>query len=180
MSTNIILILGLRRRVRQRRNRLGKRKANDWREQSVILYVFLSSMTFILLTSPAGIFTAWSIVTNQKMTTSNLVIVLDLIEIIHHCSHFPILLSTSSIIRRKTFQMLCRSRLPREHSMVLRQLNIQRIRSEASTRWKRYARQVIVVSQLRCCNLIFRWNNNCWFRFSFFVSFLIIPYKTSI
>ncbi len=123
MSTNIILIFGLRRRANQRRHRLGKRRTNDWREQSVILYVFLSSLIFLLLTTPVGILNSLSIVYNQKMETSNVGLVLDLIEIIHHCSHFPILLLTSSMIRQKTFQLLSHSGLPRQNSFTLRQLN---------------------------------------------------------
>jgi hypothetical protein len=133
MSTNIILILGLRRRANQRRNRLGKRKKDDWREQSVILYVFLSSITFILLTTPVGILNAWSIVYNRRMATSNLVLVLDLLEIMHHCSHFPILLTTSSIIRRKTFQIIFHPRTARQSSVTSRRSSRQRMRSKSSS-----------------------------------------------
>jgi hypothetical protein len=132
MSTNIILIFGLRRRANQRRNRLGKRKADDWREQSVILYVFLSSLTFILLTTPVGILNAWSTVYNQEMATGNLVLVLDLMEIIHHCSHFPILLMTSSIIRRKTFQIIFHPRELRPNSFTSRRSSKQ-VRSKSSS-----------------------------------------------
>jgi hypothetical protein len=129
----MILIFGLRRHANQRRNRLGKRKKDDWREQSVILYVLLASITFILLTSPVGILTAWSIVYNQKMTTNNAGLVLDLIEIIHHCSHFPILLTTSSMIREKTFRMLCHSRTTRQSSLTSRRSSKQRIQSKLSS-----------------------------------------------
>jgi hypothetical protein len=133
MSTNIILIFGLRRRANQRRNRLGKRKADDWREQSVILYVFLSSLTFILLTTPVGILNAWSTVYNQEMATGNLVLVLDLMEIIHHCSHFPILLMTSSVIRTKTFQILFHSRQLEQTSIHSRASSQKRIRSKSAS-----------------------------------------------
>ena len=40
------------------------------------------------------------------MATNNLALILELMEILHHCSHFPILLMTSSVIRTKTFQIL--------------------------------------------------------------------------
>ena len=131
MSTNIVLIFGLRRRANRRRNRLGKRRSDDWREQSVILYVFLSSLTFILLTTPVGLINAWSIVYNQQMATSNLVLLLDLLEIIHHCSHFPILLMTSSVIRRKTFQILLHSRQLESTSFHSRASSQKRIRSKS-------------------------------------------------
>ncbi|CAF1514029.1 unnamed protein product [Adineta steineri] len=129
ISTNIILIFGLQRRAYQRRHRLGTRKTNDWREQSVILYVFISSITFILLTAPTGILNAWSAVYNQKMATNNLALILELMEILHHCSHFPILLMTSSVIRKKTFKILFHSRQSEQisfNSRLSSQLHIQK------------------------------------------------------
>jgi len=104
LTINFLLIIGLKRRLYQRRNRLGRRKTNDWKEQNVIFYVLLSSIAFVLLTSPTGILSAWSSVFKQKLITNNLAIILELMEIVHHCSHFPILLMTSSVIRNKTAQ----------------------------------------------------------------------------
>ncbi len=132
ISTNIILIVGLRRRTYQRRYRLGAHKNNDWREQSVILYVFLSSITFVFLTAPTGILNAWSAVHNKKMATNNLGLVLELMEILHHCSHFPILLMTSSVIRTKTFQILFHRRHSQQIPGNSRQSSQQRIRSMSS------------------------------------------------
>ncbi|CAF1215121.1 unnamed protein product [Adineta ricciae] len=120
ISTNIVLILGLRRRAYQRRIRLGTRKHKDWREQSVILYVFLSSITFVFLTTPTGVLNALSAVHNQKMATNNIALVLELMEILHHCSHFPILLMTSSVIRSKTFQILFHPRQTQRSSVSSR------------------------------------------------------------
>jgi len=120
MSTNIVLIFGLRRRAYQRRHHLGTRKNDDWRERSVILYMLLSSITFIFLTAPVGILGAWAAVHDQRIPTNNLALVLDLMEIVHHCSHFPILLMTSSIIRTKTFQIIFQPRAPRQNSFNLR------------------------------------------------------------
>jgi hypothetical protein len=133
ISTNIILIFGLRRRAYQRRHRLGAQKSNDWREQSVILYVFLSSITFIILTAPTGILNAWSAVHNQKMATNNVALILELMEILHHCSHFPILLMTSSVIRTKTLQILFHPRQSKRNSISLRLSGQQRIRSQSSS-----------------------------------------------
>jgi hypothetical protein len=133
ISTNIILIFGLRRRTYQRRHRLGTRTNNDWREQSVILYVLLSSITFLILTAPTGILNAWSAVHNQKMATNNLGLLLELMEILHHCSHFPILLMTSSVIRTKTFQIIFHPLRKRPNSMSSRQSSRHRIRSKSSS-----------------------------------------------
>ncbi|CAF5130577.1 unnamed protein product [Rotaria magnacalcarata] len=116
ISTNIILIFGLRRRSYQRQHCLGRSKTYDWRERSVMLYMLLSSLTFVLLTSPIGILGVWTTLHGQHIPTNNLSLVLDLLEIIHHCSHFPILLMTSSIIRTKTFQILFQFRLSRRNS----------------------------------------------------------------
>lgn len=118
--TNVVLICGLKRRAHQRRHRLGTSKSDDWRERSVILYMLLSSISFILLTSPVGILGAWAMVRGQRIPTNNLAIILDLMEIIHHCSHFPLLLMTSSIIRTKTFQILFQPRLKRQNSATSR------------------------------------------------------------
>jgi membrane protein insertase Oxa1/YidC/SpoIIIJ len=96
--TNILLIFGLRRRAYQRQHRLGTKKHHDWREQSVMLYVFLSCISFVLLTAPVGILNGWSVVYDHKTATSNVGLILDLMEILHHCTHFPILLMTSSVI----------------------------------------------------------------------------------
>ena len=132
ISTNIILIFGLRRRAYERRHRLGTRKHDDWRERSVILYVLFSSMTFIFLTAPTGIVNAWSAIYNDKMATNNTALILELLEIVHHCSHFPILLMTSSVIRAKTFQVIFRPNVPRHNSLTSRQLS-KRIRSKSSS-----------------------------------------------
>ena len=132
MSTNVILIFGLRRRAYERRHRLGTRKQDDWRERSVILYVLLSSVTFLFLTAPTGIINAWSAMYNHKMATNNTALMLELLEILHHCSHFPILLMTSSVIRAKTFQILFHPRVPRHNSLTSRQLS-KRICSKSSS-----------------------------------------------
>ncbi|CAF1267711.1 unnamed protein product [Rotaria sp. Silwood1] len=116
ISINISLIIGLRRRAYQRQHRLGRSKTYDWRERSVILYMFLSSLTFIFLTSPIGILGVWATLHGQHIPTNNLALILDLLEMIHHCSHFPILLMTSSIIRIKTFQIFFQPRLSRQNS----------------------------------------------------------------
>jgi hypothetical protein len=135
ISTNIILICGLRRRAYQRRHRLGSARKNyDWREQSVILYMLLSSITFVFLTAPVGILGAWAAVHGQKVPTNNLALVLDLMEILHHCLHFPILLMTSSIIRTKTFQILFQPRIPRQNSLTSRPPSTQqRFTSQTSS-----------------------------------------------
>lgn len=133
ISTNIILILGLRRRAYQRRHRLGTRKHVDWREQSVILYVLLSSVTFLFLTAPTGILNGWSAIHNRKMATNNLAIVLELLEILHHCSHFPILLMTSSVIRTKTYQIIVHPRDSRRNSFNSRLSSKVRVRSKSSS-----------------------------------------------
>lgn len=117
MSTNLVLIIGLRRRAWQRRHRLGTRKKDDWRERSVILYMLFSSITFLILTAPIGVLGAWSAIQNQQLPTNNLALLLDLMEIIHHCTHFPILLMTSSIIRRKTYQIIFQPHVPRQNSI---------------------------------------------------------------
>jgi hypothetical protein len=132
ISTNITLMLGLRRRSYQRRHRLGKCKNDDWKERSVILYMLLSSITFVLLTAPIGILGAWSVIQGERIPTNNLALVLDLMEIVHHCSHFPILLMTSSIIRRKTFQILFQPRLKRQNSFNSRPSTKQRVVSQSS------------------------------------------------
>jgi hypothetical protein len=133
ISTNITLIFGLRRRACQRRYRLGARKKNDWREQSVILYVFLSSITFVILTAPTGILNGWSAVHNERMATNNLAIILELMEILHHCSHFPILLMTSSVIRTKTFQILFHPLRSRQGSFNSRPSSQQQMRSRSAS-----------------------------------------------
>jgi hypothetical protein len=133
ISTNVTLIFGLRRRASQRRCRLGTRKNHDWREQSVILYVFLSSITFVILTAPTGILNGWSAVHNQRMATNNLALILELMEILHHCSHFPILLMTSSVIRTKTFQILFHSRQSEQSSSRSRSSSQQRIRTKSAS-----------------------------------------------
>jgi hypothetical protein len=102
--TNIILIIGLKRRSYQRRYQLGTNKHDDWKERSVILYMLLSSIVFVVLTSPVGILGIWGMINGEKIPTNNLSIIFDLMEIVHHCSHFPILLMTSSMIRKKLFQ----------------------------------------------------------------------------
>ncbi|CAF1425571.1 unnamed protein product [Rotaria sordida] len=99
--TNIILVIGLKRRNYQRRHHLGTNKINDWRERSILIYMLLSSITFIILTLPVGILFVWGIIFGKQIPTNNFVLICDLMEIIHHCSHFPILLMTSSKIRRK-------------------------------------------------------------------------------
>lgn len=103
--TNITLIFGLRRRSYLRRNHLGAYNADDWRERSVLVYMILSSIVFLILTSPIGFLGVWSIIRDQEIPTNNLAIIFDLMEIIHHCSHFPILLMTSSLLRKKVFQI---------------------------------------------------------------------------
>lgn len=117
ISTNIVLIFGLQRRSYQRRLRLGKTKNYDWRERSVVLYVLLSSLTFILLTSPIGILGVWTTMKGQHIPTNNLALVLDLLEIVHHCSHFPVLLMTSSMIRAKAFRMFLNPRSSTPNSL---------------------------------------------------------------
>ena len=132
IATNIVLVVGLRRRAYQRRHRLGTSKSDDWRERSVILYMLLSSVTFILLTSPVGILGAWAVMRGHRIPTNDLALVLDLMEIVHHCSHFPILLMTSSIIRTKTFQILFQPRLHRQYSSKARKSLRQRLYSQSS------------------------------------------------
>ena len=102
--TNIILIIGLKHRNAHRRNQFGTKKIEDAKEQSVILYMLLSSIIFVLLTSPIGILGIWGIISRKEIPTNNLSLIFDLMEIIHHGSHFPVLLLTSSMIRRKMFQ----------------------------------------------------------------------------
>ncbi len=104
ISTNIVLIIGLRRRSYQRRNHLGAKNADDWRERSVLIYMILSSVVFVILTSPIGILGVWERIHEEQMPTNNLSVIFDLMEIVHHCSHFPILLMTSSLLRKKTLQ----------------------------------------------------------------------------
>ncbi|CAM4871102.1 unnamed protein product [Rotaria socialis] len=104
ICTNIILVIGLRRRSYQRRRFLGTNKTSDWRERSILLYMLLSSIAFVILTLPVGILVAWGIAVDEQIPTNNLVIIFDFMEIVHHCSHFPILLMTSSRIRRKVLQ----------------------------------------------------------------------------
>jgi len=133
MSTNIILIIGLRRRTYQRRYRLGRRKNNDWRERSVVLYMFISSLTFIFLTAPVGVLGVWSAIHKQGIPTTNLQLILDLMEIVHHCTHFPILLMTSSIIRTKTYQIIFQPNLPRQNSFNSRQSTRQNVCSQSSS-----------------------------------------------
>ncbi|CAF4288342.1 unnamed protein product, partial [Adineta steineri] len=133
ISTNIILIFGLQRRSQQRRHRLGTYKNDDWKERSVILYMLLSSIAFILLTSPIGILGAWSAIHSQRIPTNNLALILDLLEIIHHCSHFPILLMTSSVIRKKTFEIIFHPRTKRQNSVLSRNSIRQRITSQSSS-----------------------------------------------
>jgi len=103
--TNIILIIGLKRRNYQRRYQLGTNKHDDWKERSMILYMLLSCIGFLILTSPVGILAIYGIINGEKIPTNNLSIIFDLMEIIHHCSHFPILLMTSSLIRNKLFRI---------------------------------------------------------------------------
>ncbi|UJR32008.1 hypothetical protein I4U23_019478 [Adineta vaga] len=133
ISTNVTLMVGLHRRAHQRRYRLGTYKNDDWKERSVILYMLLSSIAFVLLTSPIGILGAWTMIQGKRLPTNNLAIILDLMEIIHHCSHFPILLMTSSIIRRKTVQILFHPRMKRENSMTPRSSLSRRARTSRST-----------------------------------------------
>jgi hypothetical protein len=95
------------------------------------LYVFLSSIAFILLTAPIGILNAWSTVRNQRMVTNNLALILELMEILHHCSHFPILLMTSSVIRSKTLEILFHPRELRRTSLDSRLSSQQRMRSKS-------------------------------------------------
>jgi hypothetical protein len=102
--TNLILILGLKRRNYLRRHRLGKHTKDDWKERSVILYMLFSSLVFVILTTPIGILGIWGLIYGKKIPNNNLSLVFDLMEILHHCSHFPILLMTSSMIRKKLFQ----------------------------------------------------------------------------
>jgi hypothetical protein len=132
ISTNVILIIGLRRRAYQRRYRLNTSKNDDWRERSVILYMLFSSIAFLILTSPAGILYAWSVKHGQRSPTNNLALILDLVEIVHHCSHFPILLMTSSIIRTKTFQLLFQPRVHRQNSFNSKK-STRHARSRSST-----------------------------------------------
>jgi hypothetical protein len=95
--------------------------------------VFLSSITFVILTAPTGILNGWSAVHNQRMATNNLALILELMEILHHCSHFPILLMTSSVIRTKTFQILFHSRQSEQSSSRSRSSSQQRIRTKSAS-----------------------------------------------
>ena len=131
ISTNIILIIGLRRRAHQRRHRLNTCTKDDWRERSVVLYMLFSSIAFLILTSPIGFLGAWSVIHKQPIPTNNLALILDLMEIVHHCSHFPILLMTSSIIRTKTCRILFQGRLPRKNSLG-RRPSARYVRSQSS------------------------------------------------
>ena len=128
--TNIILIIGLRRRSHQRCHRFRSRKTDDWRERSVILYMLLSSLSFLFLTAPVGLLFVWESYRGRRLPTDNLAIIFDLMEIFHHCSHFPILLMTSSIIRHKTYQIIFEPRVSRnsiyKHSSSQREINCQR------------------------------------------------------
>ena len=132
ISTNIVLIYGLRRRAYQRRHRLGTSKTDDWRERSVVLYMLLSSIAFIILTSPVGILGAWAVMRGHRIPMNNLALILDLMEIVHHCSHFPLLLMTSSIIRTKTFQILFQPTLKRHNSFNSRYSMRPRLLSQSS------------------------------------------------
>ena len=132
IMTNIVLIYGLRRRSYQRRHRLGTTKSDDWRERSVVLYMLLSSIAFILLTSPVGILGAWAVMRGHRVPTNNLALILDLMEIVHHCSHFPLLLMTSSIIRSKTFHILFQPHLKRHQSLHARHSIRPRLLSQGS------------------------------------------------
>jgi hypothetical protein len=98
---NVILIIGLRRRSYQRRYRLGKNINNHWKEHAVLCFILLSSILFIFLTLPIGIIVGWRIAHGEQIPTDNVILLCDLMEILHHCSHFPILIMTSSRIRRK-------------------------------------------------------------------------------
>ena len=133
IATNITLMIGLRRRSYQRRTRFGTYKNDDWKERSVILYMLLSSIAFLLLTSPIGILGALATFQGEQIPTNNLSILLDLMEIIHHCSHFPILLMTSSIIRAKTLQILFHPHMKRDNSVVTRSSMKRRVTSRSSS-----------------------------------------------
>jgi hypothetical protein len=126
--TNSILIIGLRRRDYQRRHQLGTNKSDESKERSVILYMIFSSIGFVLLTSPIGILSIWGIWFKQQIPTSNLSFIFNLLEILHHCSHLPILLMTSSTIRRKVFQ----TRLQRQKLISKRQLTSSRFYTQTS------------------------------------------------
>ena len=104
---NILLIFGLKRRSHKRRRCLSAlRHQNEWKERSVILYIFFSSIVFLILTTPVGILNAWSSIYNHRLATNNTILILDLLEILHHCSHFPILLMTSSMVRKKILHII--------------------------------------------------------------------------
>lgn len=133
ISTNIVLIIGLRRRTHQRRHRFGPRKPDDWRERSVILYMLLSSLSFLFLTAPVGLLFVWEALRGRRVLPNNLQIIFDLMEILHHCSHFPILLMTSSIIRTKTYQILFQPRISRQNSLATRNLVRKRPPSQPSS-----------------------------------------------
>lgn len=133
--TNVVLIIGLKRRSYQRRTYLGANKTDDWRERSVLIYMLLSSVIFVLLTAPIGILGVANILRDEQIPTNNLAVIFDLMEIIHHCSHFPILLMTSSLLRKKTLEARLlrqstgsskssrrRSQLANQHRITLPQL----------------------------------------------------------
>jgi len=129
--TNTVLIIGLRRRSYQRRYQLGTNKKDDWKERSVILYMFLSSIVFVILTTPIGILGILATIHGKQVPTDNLSFVFDLMEIVHHCSHFPILLMTSSMIRKNLFhtglqrqKLICRKQ-PIRPSFYKQKLNQQ-------------------------------------------------------
>jgi hypothetical protein len=125
--TNITLVIGLKRRNYHRRYHLGTIKNYDWKERSVILYMLLSSIAFVILTSPVGILGIWGVLNGKKTPTNNLSLIFDLMEIVHHCSHFPILLMTSSTVRKKLFDTR-----QRKQQLISRQQPIRR-RFYAST-----------------------------------------------
>ena len=126
--TNIILIMGLRRRDYQRRHQLGTNKSDESKERSVILYMIFSSIAFVVLTSPIGILGIWGILVDKQIPTSNTSFVFNLLEILHHGSHLPILLMTSSTIRRKIFQ----TRLQRQKLISKRQLTSSRFYTQTT------------------------------------------------
>ncbi|CAF0967549.1 unnamed protein product [Didymodactylos carnosus] len=141
--TNIILVIGLHYRSRQRKQwhhaiRLSKTNStqenifNDWREKSVVVYMLLSSIAFFLLTTPTGIQGIISLTKENKLYYNNLSFILNLMEILHHCSHFPILLATSSILRIKMKKILCQLVHPSRRNNHY-YYNHQRHNSERST-----------------------------------------------
>jgi hypothetical protein len=140
--TNIILIIGLRRRNHQRRYQLGTNKTYKSKERSVILYIIFSSMIFILLTLPIGILGIWGISYEKRIPTNNLSFVFDLMEIVHHCSHFPILFMTSSMIRRKIFQ----TRLQRQKLISRKPLTKSRFYTQTPNKTQPFHPRLITAS----------------------------------